>query len=891
MPTFTLTHLKTEYRANPLGIDEPRPRLAWQMKTRRRGARQAAFQIVARDETKRVVWDSGRVESDQSTQVEYAGPALRSRQRITWRVTVWDELGAVVTSRPAGWEMGLLEPGDWSAAWIQGGLVGGPRTSIPAPFVRREFTVDKTVASARLYVSALGLFEARLNGQRVGDDALAPGWTDYAKRVRYHVYDIGAMLRVGDNVLGAILGDGWYCGHIGWQGRQRYGDRPRLITQLEITHKNGSRSVINSDRTWSVAYGPVLASDLSMGEAWDARQEMPGWDAPGFEPSRWRPVDQWAGPAPKLESRNGPAMRRIEELGPIAEPSPIARPRMIDDGAAPRWLFDFGQNLVGSIRLKADLAAGVTLTLRYAEVLDADGRIYTANLRSAQQTDIYTSRGGQQVYEPRFTFHGFRYVEVQGYEGVPPRDLLTALVIHSEMAPTGSFACSEPLINQLQKNIVWGQRGNFLDVPTDCPQRDERLGWTGDAQVFARTAAFNMDVAGFFTKWQRDMADAQGEDGCVPSIVPNTRIMPNDDGGPAWADAMVIVPWTIFQRYGDTRILERHYPNLSAFMGYLAGHSPGHIRAHPEARPRQGYGDWLALDGSGKTDGGTPKDLIGTAYYAHCAQLMTRIAAALGRSKDEAHFARLFKDIQRAFVQRFVTLDGLLAGQTQTACALALRFGLLPDVVRPRVLAALVGDIKARGMKLSTGFAGTPHLPFALSEAGRTDIAYALLNQRDWPSWLYPVTQGATTIWERWDGWTKDKGFQTPAMNSFNHYAYGAIGAWLYSVVAGIDTDDEQPGYKRITFRPEPGGGLTHAEGALEGPYGRIESAWRLRGSVFRWRVTVPPNTTAAAYVPAPEAATVTANGGVVIARTTDRVIYELTAGRYNFVVEGGRDA
>jgi alpha-L-rhamnosidase len=875
---FTLTHLRCEYRENPLGIDELRPRLEWRMRTRRRGARQTTYQITARDELGKALWDSGRVDSDQSAQVEYAGPALRSRQRVTWRVRVWDERGDSVLSRPASWEMGLLQADDWTAGWIQGGLVGGPRTMIPAPLLRKSFTLDKPVASARLYVSALGLFEARLNGRRVGEDALAPGWTEYAKRARYHVYDVGDLLTAGENALGALLGDGWYCGHVGFQGRQRYGERPRLIAQLEVTHTDGARTTIGTDPTWAVAYGPLLQADLIMGEHWDARLEMPGWDGPGFDAARWAQAEAWRGAAPALVAHNGPAIRRIEELTPVADPQPI------ENFGLSRWLFDFGQNLVGVVRLKATLAPGVTLTLRHAEALDADGRIYTANLRSAQQTDIYTARGGEQIFEPRFTFHGFRYVELHGYPGTPPRDLLTAIVIHSDMPTTGAFSCSDPLINQLQRNILWSQKGNFVDVPTDCPQRDERLGWTGDAQVFAPTAAFNMDVAAFFAKWQQDLADAQHESGRIPPIAPDTRFG-HEDGGPAWADAVVLVPWTMYQRYGDSRLLARHYASMKAWMGYLAETSPGHIRAHPDRKPRQGYGDWLALDGSGGTEGATPKDLIGTAFHAHCAQVMSRIAGVLGRSADAKRYARLFETIRRAFIERFVTPNGLISGQTQTACALALRFDLLPATARPGVIAALARDIEARGNHLSTGFVGTPHLPFALSENGRTDLAYALLNQRDWPSWLYSVTQGATTIWERWDGWTRDKGFQTPGMNSFNHYAYGAIGAWLYAVVAGIEVDEAQPGYKRIVFRPHPGGGLTHVEASLEGPYGRIESAWRIRGSAWRWRVLVPPNTTARAHVPAPEHAAVSADGGTLIERNATHAVYALDAGAYTFVV------
>jgi alpha-L-rhamnosidase len=891
-----ITNLRCEYLTNPLGIDIARPRLSWELRDERRGARQSAYQIrVATDEAAlhkdaADLWDSGQVASDQSVHVAYAGEALSSGQRAWWRVRVWDAEGQPGEwSAVAWWEMGLLERTAWRGQWIGAMLAGGPYTTSPAPFVRTRFTLDRPVAWARLYATALGLYEPHLNGQVVGGDVLTPGWTDYAIRVQYQVYDVTHLLRQGENVLGVVLGDGWYCGYVGWHERQQYGDRPRFLAQLAITFEDGSTQTIATDVHWKATYGPILESDMQMGESYDARRELAGWDAPGYDDARWLPVEPFADPGIELNAMRGPTVKRIQEIQPIAEP------REIRQWPISKWIFDLGQNMVGRVRLKISGAAGTTITLRHAEMLDPDGTLYTTNLRRARQTDHYTLKGsGEEIYEPRFTFHGFRYVELSGYPAAPMRETITGIVLHSDTPPTGTFECSDPLINQLQHNIQWGQRGNFVDVPTDCPQRDERLGWTGDAQVFTRTAAFNMDVAGFFTKWTRDLEDAQSPEGTYPMVVPNPGLA-GKDGGPAWADAGIICPWTIYQCYGDTRLLEERYDSMQRFVGFLAETSRDGIRCFSEYEGYHGFGDWLALDGSEGREGATPKDLIGTAFFANSARLLGRIANVLGQREDAERYEALFQDARRAFQARFVTPSGLIAGGTQTAYVLALHFDLLPERARATALDALVRDIERRGMHLSTGFVGTPYINWVLSDAsrGRSDIAYALLRQTTWPSWLYSVAQGATTIWERWDGWTHDKGFQDPGMNSFNHYAYGAIGAWLYAVVGGIDLDPERPGYKHIIMRPRPGGDLTRTAAELHSIYGPIRSAWALdaeRG-LFDWRITVPANTSATVYVPA-AASAVVREGGVpageapgvsLLRREADAAVYEVAAGEYHF--------
>ncbi|MFQ3684033.1 family 78 glycoside hydrolase catalytic domain [Roseiflexus sp.] len=894
MTTVTVGHLRCEYLEQPLGIDVSRPRLSWRLFGDQRGVRQTAYRIVAAPSAddvaaeQNLLWDSGRVESDQSIHVVYDGGRLRSRQRVFWRVQVWDAHGNVAISPIAWWEMGLLRRSDWSASWIGAPLVGGRWTTIPAPFLRRSFTLDAPVLQARLYITALGLYECTINGQRVGQDLFTPGWTDYRRRVQYQVYDVTDALHEGENVIGVILGDGWYCGHVAWAGRQNYGDRPKLLAQLMITHSDGSTQTVVSNRSWRYAFGPILESDMLHGESYDARLEFPGWNMPGFDDAAWQPVDLFAAPDIAMVATRGPTVQRHEELRPINPPTAFPSHQVT------RWVFDMGQNMVGWVRLRVQGPAGTTVTIRYAEALNPDGTIYTANLRSARATDHYTLRGdGEEVWEPRFTFHGFRYVELSGYPGAPDIDAVTGIVVHSATPPTGEFSCSDPLINQLQHNIVWGQKGNFLDVPTDCPQRDERLGWTGDAQVFIRTAAFNMNVAPFFTKWTQDLEDAQSPEGAYPPVAPLAGISGLPDGGPAWADAGIICPWTIYLCYGDTRLLETHYPSMQRFIAYLERSSRDFIRCYEDYPGFRGFGDWLALDGSGRTDGGTAKDLIGTAFFAYSARLLSRIAAILGHQRDATRYRRLFERVRQAFITRYVTAAGRVAGETQTGYVLALHFDLLPPALRSAAADALARDIRARGTRLATGFVGTPYLPHVLTDAGCLDLAYALLLQRTWPSWLYPVTQGATTIWERWDGWTHDKGFQDPGMNSFNHYAYGAIGEWIYSTIAGIDTDPEQPGYRHLILRPQPGGGLTAARAALETMYGRAVSAWRIDDHRFIWEIVVPPNTTATAYVPALEGTPVQESGrpaeeseGVTfVHRDEESAVYRLTSGTYTFEV------
>jgi alpha-L-rhamnosidase len=649
-------------------------------------------------------------------------------------------------------------------------------------------------------------------------------------------YDVTGLLREGDNAIGCLLGDGWFCGYIAWKGRQNYGDRPEFLAALEVSFADGTSLIVGTDDSWKTTAGPILESDLLMGETYDARRELGDWSRPEYDDSAWEPVLTRPPRKIILDPVPYPPVKRLGELTPTVLPSGI---------------YDMGQNFSGRVRLRLKAPRGTTLLLRYAEILNPDGTLYTENLRTARATDVYTCKGGEtETWEPRFTFHGFRYVEVAGQTadmGKPfttEKDFLevTGLVLHSDTAPTGSFSCSHPLLNQLQKNIVWGQKSNFLEVPTDCPQRDERLGWTGDAQVFVRTAAFNMDVRGFFHKWMQDARDAQRPSGAVPLVIPEKGFTPwADDGGPAWADAMIICPWTVYLCYGDKQILEDHYEAMCRFLDFIAGERcRNHIRSHPEVDAWGGCGDWLALDDSGKANGATPKDLIGTAFYAHDVKIMEQVAGLLGRKEDAARFRSLHPQILEAFRHRFVTPEGLLASGTQTAYVLALHFGLLPEELRPTAARELVRDIEKRRYHIATGFVGTPYILDVLEDNGFLDIAYRLLEQETFPSWLFPVKNGATTIWERWDGWTPEKGFQDKNMNSFNHYAYGAVGAWMYRSVAGLELDVQDPGYRHIIFRPRPGGSITSAKAKLQTPQGPAGISWRIEGKTLVVETSVP---------------------------------------------------
>ncbi len=1134
--------LRCEYRANPLGIDSEKPRLSWTISDLRmaeaqlgsgqsatgnlqsampRGLKQVAYQIlVASGEEllkrdKGDLWDSGKVTSEKSNQIEYAGKPLISQMRCYWKVQVWTPHGTA-WSTPASWTMGLLKPDDWKAKWIgydaaslvtpeaaadkklfniqglswltlagskgkvsvntcfrkqfdlpsdrkvkravlalsaynyceatingtaigyganwertarldatkglkpganvltltaghtdpympgvTGRLViqfesgndmviptdktwkasqeppagyekpgfddsawpvpdaggspagGGAPVSdlerVPAPYLRKGFTVDGAVKRAMVYVTALGTYELRLNGARVSKDVFAPGWTEFRKRVHYQTYDVTSQIGQGANAIGAILGDGWYASDLAHLCKRNfYGGQPRLLVQLVLELADGTTQVVVSDASWKASYGPIRHGDIIMGCEYDSRLEMPGWDKSGFNDGSWSPAVASAAeegeadvtrivaaavkdgrvslkvenellggdPAPlkvkslRVEYRLGgkdesqvlgehamlelagadlkiirarygnqsTVEQAFKVQASVVEPSRVINELPAIKVTEPRpgcWTFDLGQNMVGWVRLKVSGAEGQRITLRHGEMINPDGTIYTAALRSAPATDFFILSGkGEQVLEPYFTFHGFRYVEVRGLTKKPDIGDVTGLVVHTPMRRTGSFECSYPLLNKLYSNIIWGQKGNYLEVPTDCPQRDERMGWTGDTQFFAPTAAYNFDVATFFSRWLQTCEDDQQGDGSFPHVVPDIM---GGGGATAWGDAALLCTYNIYRTYGDTRIVAQRFAAMERYMKWLDGKTKDGISKVG------GFGDWL------NAGGGASAEVIDTAYHAHLARIMAEMAGAIGRDGDAARYAKLHDEVKAAFVREFLQADGSLKGCSQTGYALAFSLDLLPTERRGQVALKFVDEVKRFDWHLATGFIGTPRLLPALSLAGRDDVAYKLLFTDTYPSWLFPVKNGATTMWERWNGWTPDKGFGDIGMNSFNHYAFGAVGEYLYGGVGGIKA--ASPGYKTIIIKPAIGEGLAWANTAFDSIYGRIVSNWKREGAALTMDVMIPPNTTALVYVPAKNADMVTESGkpaakadGLKFMRMENSVaVYSADSGTYRF--------
>ena len=952
--------LRCEYLTNPIGIDEPRPRLSWTLASDARGARQSAYQIIVAstpamlEAGKADLWDSGKVASSEQNQIEYAGKTLASRQACVWRVRTWDGNDqAGPWSTAATWETGLTKPSDWQAKWIaeppaaaeetlkiisatyeavnhkgsrdvtdlvakrikDGKLnvgvhndqLGGdaapnelkqlvvrysignrpeietftrenatlriPEASVPV--LRRAFRVDRPVVKARLYATALGLYELRLNGQSVSDHSIAPDWTDYRKRVRYQAVDVTSLIKSGANAIGGSIANGWYSGQIGNGAFQFYGKQPAMLAQLELTHDDGSIERISTDESWQSHAGPILSADLMGGEDYDARL--------AFDPS-----------APDLAADNAwsPVKVRTEGLPPVIE-AQVMEPvrelitlpaKTLKQPLPGHWLFDMGQNMVGVPRLTLNAPAGTRVTIKFAEMLDPDGTIYTTNYRGAKSTDTYICSGnGPETWQPRFTFHGYRYVELTGLPTPPSIDAVQGIVLGSDTKSVGSFETSDSRINQLWSNIRWGQRGNFLSVPTDCPQRDERLGWTGDAQVFIGTAVYNADVAAFFTKWLIDVDDAQRREGPYTNTVPNPSM--DRAGAPGWSDAGVICPWTIYSTYGDKRLLARHLPGMMKWVDWSREHSTGLIRDHDRG---DDFGDWLSIGAN------TSKELLGTAYFAHCADLVSRSAKALGDEANAAKYAALFEDIKTAYRKKYFAADGSMIDGTQTTYAITLAFDLLPETNRPAAAQRLADDVKAKGDHLSTGFLGVSYLLPALANHGHADIAYRLLFQDSFPSWLFSIKHGATTIWERWDGWTPEKGFQDAGMNSFNHYSLGSCGQWMYSSVAGIAQAQGETGFGRLAVKPLVGGGLTHVVASYDSVRGKIATAWHVKDGQLTLDVTLPANVVATITVPTADPATVMESGGpagkapsVKAAGTSSGAAsFEVGSGSYRFTAK-----
>jgi alpha-L-rhamnosidase len=740
----------------------------------------------------------------------------------------------------------------------------------PARYLRSEFAVSKPVKRAYLYATALGIYQVYLNGRRISQDYFSPGWTDYDKRIYYRTYDVTSSLKKGNNAIGAILADGWYAGYVGHNHqRNHYGRNLRLLAQLLIEYTDGSTAVVFTNPDWKATLGPILEADFLMGETYDARKELTGWDKTGYNDLAWAKVNMGKEISPEVQAAVSEPVMAFGEIRPVS----------LSEPAAGNYVFNMGQNFAGFVRLKIHGKAGQAVRLRFAERLNPDGTIYTTNLRAARAADTYTCKGkGTETWQPMFTFHGFQYVEITGLDYKPGLDSIMGIALSSDTPVAGTFECSDPMINQLHSNVYWTQRMNFIDIPTDCPQRDERLGWTGDAQVYIGTAALNTDVHAFFTKWLQDMIDAQRADGQFPRVVPIK--VAGDDGGPAWADAGVICPWTIYQVYGDRRLLERQYPSMVKFIEFCKN------RSTPELLPPEKFhcfGDWLNINDD------TPKEVIYTAYFALSTKLTAQAAEALGKTEDAKKFNELFDGIKQAFNKAYVSEDGKIKGDTQTAYVLAIAVDLVDGEKYQAAAKRLVELIEKRDWHLSTGFVGTKDLMLVLSKIGRNDVAYRLLHNDTFPSWGFSIKHGATSIWERWNGWTPEQGFGDPGMNSFAHYSFGAVYQWMVENIGGIRADEAA--YKKIVIKPQPGGKLTWAKTSYDSIQGIIATGWKIEKDKLLLAVVIPANTTALVYIPASSVDAIKEGGKTIkdvegvkyLRMESSDAVFEVASGMYRF--------
>lgn len=852
--TLRIKEIKCEYKKNPLGLDIKKPRVSWVIEADRRGMIQQAYQIqvsLAKGNFGDPIWDTGRVESDQSIHIEYKGPELKSRTRYYYRVKIWDHFGGESDwSEIAWWETALLNSNEWEAKWITPNPDDLDPLLEQVFLLRKELDVKVNIESARIYATSAGLYELSLNGERVGDELLTPGWTSYNTRLQYQTYDVTNQLVEGSNVLGIALADGWYKGNLTWlEKRHIYGDRRAALLQLHVRYEDGTEERVGTDTTWKSSTGPILMSELYDGERYDARLEKTGWNGSGYDDTYWNGVIVHNLPVNHLVAQENWPARVTEKIHPV---SAFVTP-------SGDTVLDMGQNMVGRMRITVTAPKGTKIVLKHAEVLDKDGNIYFGNLRKADQLVEYTTKGeGKETYAPYFTFQGFRYVKVEGYpnqENGLPLENFIGEVIHSDMELTGEFECSNEMVNKLQQNIVWGQRGNFVDVPTDCPQRDERLGWTGDAQIFIRTALFNYQGGPFFTKWLRDLKADQRSNGSVPFVIPNAlkdyiSTLWGDETytSSAWGDAATVCPWTLYLSYGDKRLLSEQYESMKSWVDFIR------VQGKDEFLWDTGFhfGDWLALDAEEDSYfGATPEHMVATAYYALSTRILRDTASVLEKQEDFEFYSKLLNGIIANFNEAYITETNQVIAQTQTANILPLMFDLVEGDVRKQIAYDLNDLVVKNDYHLTTGFVGTPYLCIALSENGYHSTAEKLLLQETYPSWLYSIKKGATTIWEHWDGIKEDGSFWSDDMNSFNHYAYGAIGDWMYRYVAGLDLVETESAYKQIRIHPRFGSGeITFARAMHHSMYGKIVSSWSINNNEMTIEVEVPANTTANITLP-----------------------------------------
>ena len=836
---LSVSQLRCDHLTDPLGVGNPQPCLSWVVTdASRRGVMQSAYEVRVEADG-RTVWKSGKVESAESAGIAYGGEPLVSDTRYTWRVRVWDDRGKVSAwSRPASWRTGLFHKTEWQARWIE------PQQSDDrAAMFRRTFRLSKPVAAATLYITAHGIYEAGINGRRVSEDLLTPGWTAYRKRLQYQAYDVTPFVAKGDNAIGVTVAKGWWLSKLPWSREFNYGDKYGLLAQIVLRYKDGTKEVIATDDKWRASTGEVSYGNLYDGETIDLNRRQKGWDTPSFDDASWASVQVADTSLDNLTASVSPAVRVIETFKPVKIFTTPSGARVID----------FGQNISGRERVRLRGQRGDTVRIYHSEILEK-GEFFTRNLRKAKALSTYILSGeGEEWLAPRFAFYGFRYIKVEGIDGeLNPEDFV-AEAISSATPENGTFVSSDSLINRLQSNIKWGMLDNFVDIPTDCPQRDERLGWTGDAQVFFRTATFNRDVQTFFTKWMADVAAEQYADGAVNGVYPVTHRTRISAG---WGDAATIIPWQHYMAYGDLRMLERQYPSMKKWVDYIASKTENDLWNKGNS-----YGDWVFFSYSDDLDGRsavTIRPLIQQCFYAHSLDLVVRTARLLGAAEDVAKYEALHKRAVDAFRNEYVTPNGMLVSDTQTAYTLALMFDLLPEAQRAGAAKRLVENVNRYG-HITTGFLGTPYICEVLTRFGYADVAYKLLLNKKIPSWLYPISMGATTIWERWNSMLPNGMVNSNSMVSFNHYAYGAIGDWLYRWAAGLQ--EAAPGFRKIRVKPYLNGHFTSMKAEQRTPYGLASSAWTLDGDAVTLKVVIPANTTAEVYVPSASADCVTESG------------------------------
>ncbi|MBC3757281.1 family 78 glycoside hydrolase catalytic domain [Hyunsoonleella sp. SJ7] len=918
---ISINKTTVNYFESPLGIDDANPSISWTMSSNERNKKQTAYQIKVAslkeslNTDDNILWDSGKLLSGQNSQVRYAGKALQSGQHCYFKVRVWDENDvASAWSEVNIWTMGLLKKSDWKAKWIGYKTTDKNKKDTlhlpPPPYLRKSFTTKAKIKNATLYVTALGAFEMSLNGEKIGKDLLAPGWSDYNKRIYYKTYNVTSHLTEGKNTIGAILGDAWYAGYVGPKvlskprNRELYGLHPGLLSQLEIEYDNGEKDIITSDESWKANEGPFIYADLLMGVAYNANLELPNWNTTNYDDTDWNPVFIHEGTEGVIQAYPGNSIQVYDEIEPIE----ITEPKK------DTYIFNLGQNFAGHARLQVSGDKNDTIVIRFGERLHDDGRLMTENLRFARATDTYILKGeGTEIWEPKFTYHGFQYVEVTGLKAKPNKKTITGIPFGSSIPFESSFTSSDEVLNKMYQNVLWTQHSNFMEVPTDSPQRDERLGWLGDVQIFSRSALYNANIGAFNAKWFADVRDAQYDNGLYAVFAP--RPYPKLVWfSPGWMEAGVMVPYNTYKFYNDTKVIENHYESMTRFMDYHIEKSkvdkfyPEH--SWPEARPEGGFGDWLSM-----TEKHLSHDILASMHYQYALKIMSEMSGAIGKQEKADYYKALYNESVSAFIKHYIDEDGKFqideavygeakgyfegergfTGHTQSAYATAIYFDLLPPELKEKAGKHLV-DLLAENNNLpSSGILGIRQLLPALSSIGRSDLAYEILLKKDYPSWGFQVKNGATTIWERWNSYTPEDGFNgemNAKMNSFNHYAFGAFSQFLFSDIAGINT--KGAGFNDIVIKPKLGNmTLTDVNAKYASINGDIVSSWSIDGSNFNLKVEIPVNTKASVYIPSKEGSVVSESGSEIdsklikfVKQEGDYKVYEIGSGSYKFQSE-----